>query len=384
DARMAELLCEFRIELVLTAHPTEAKRRTVLSKLQRIGEALRRLQDPGLLPRERTEATIGLRTELTALWLTDRARTSRPAVTDEVRTGLYFLDEVFWDLLPRIATELEEAVARHYPGLVPPPAWLTVASWIGGDRDGNPAVVTEVTAETLRLHRGLAVERHRRSVQDLARRLSVSGRGRPPPAGLDAPRAPRGPPAPPLRPGPASSSQRERPALPAARGARRLARRAASPARPRGVPRAALPGRAVPPCSLTARRRSGVCLARGYDGPPARPITPRRPHHRRRHPEGGGSGCPRRPARAGRRSNPHARPADGRLRAACRTARHPRGLGPGRRPPGRDPRPSRDAPGRRRARRGRPGDPAAAAARGAAAQGPGGGAEKTTSELPSP
>jgi phosphoenolpyruvate carboxylase len=186
DARMAELLRELRVELVLTAHPTEAKRRTVLSKLQRIGEVLRRLQDPDLLPRERTDATIGLRAELTALWLTDRARTSRPAVTDEVRTGLYFLDEVFWDLLPRIATELEEAVARHYPGLIPPPAWLTVASWIGGDRDGNPAVVSEVTAETLRLHRGLAVERHRRSVQDLARRLSVSGRRCPPPAELDA------------------------------------------------------------------------------------------------------------------------------------------------------------------------------------------------------
>ena len=59
-----------------------------------------------------------------------------------MRTGLYFVDEVFWDLVPRIAADLEAAVARHYPGLLPPPAWLTVASWIGGDRDGNPSVVT--------------------------------------------------------------------------------------------------------------------------------------------------------------------------------------------------------------------------------------------------
>ncbi|HYR70277.1 MAG TPA: phosphoenolpyruvate carboxylase [Candidatus Acidoferrum sp.] len=184
--RMAELLRELRIELVLTAHPTEAKRRTVLSKLQRISEVLRHLQDLDLLPRERTELLAGLQAEITALWLTDRARTTRPAVTDEVRTGLYFVDEVFWDLLPRIGADLEAAVARHYPGLAPPPAWLTVASWIGGDRDGNPSVVTEVTAETLRLHRGLAVERHRRSVQDLARRLSVSGRRCPPPEALTA------------------------------------------------------------------------------------------------------------------------------------------------------------------------------------------------------
>ena len=184
--RMAELLRELRIELVLTAHPTEAKRRTVLSKLQRISDLLRHLQDADLLPRERTALRAGLQAEITALWLTDRARTTRPAVTDEVRTGLYFVDEVFWDLVPRIDADLEAAVALHYPGLVPPPAWLTVASWIGGDRDGNPSVVTELTAETLRLHRGLAVERHRRSVQDLARRLSVSGRRCPPPEALTA------------------------------------------------------------------------------------------------------------------------------------------------------------------------------------------------------
>ena len=184
--RMATLLRELRIELVLTAHPTEAKRRTVLSKLQRISDLLRRLQDLDLLPRERTQLLAGIQAEITALWLTDRARTTRPAVTDEVRTGLYFVDEVFWDLVPRIAADLEAAVARHYPGVLPPPAWLTVASWIGGDRDGNPSVVTELTAETLRLHRGLAVERHRRSVQDLARRLSVSGRRCPPPEALTA------------------------------------------------------------------------------------------------------------------------------------------------------------------------------------------------------
>ncbi len=184
--QMAALLRSLRIELVLTAHPTEAKRRTVLSKLQRIGEALRRLHDPDLLPRERQGCLAGLRAEITALWLTERARTARPAVTDEVRTGLYFVEEVFWDALPRINLELRAAVAQHYPGLVPPARWLTLASWIGGDRDGNPSVVTPVTAETLRLHRGLAVERHRRALHDLARRLSMGARRCPPPPALTA------------------------------------------------------------------------------------------------------------------------------------------------------------------------------------------------------
>ncbi len=184
--RMTELLRTLRVELVLTAHPTEAKRRTVLSKLQRIAESLRRLADPGLLPRERAVLATALRAEVIELWLTDRTRTARPAVTDEVRTGLYFVDEVFWEALPRIQTDLDAALREHYPTLAARPGWLTLASWIGGDRDGNPAVTAAVTAETLRLHRGLAVERHRRSLQDLARRLSVSGRRRPPPPALEA------------------------------------------------------------------------------------------------------------------------------------------------------------------------------------------------------
>jgi phosphoenolpyruvate carboxylase len=158
----------------------------VLSKHQRIGEALRRLYAADLLPRERAAARAGLRAEITALWLTARSRTARPAVTDEIRTGLYFVDAVFWDALPRIADDLAAALGQYYPGLAPPPAWLTLASWIGGDRDGNPSVVSGVTAEALRLHRGLAVERHRRGIQELSRRLSVSGRRYPLPSALAA------------------------------------------------------------------------------------------------------------------------------------------------------------------------------------------------------
>jgi phosphoenolpyruvate carboxylase len=179
-AEMAALLGGLRVELVLTAHPTEAKRRTVLGKLQRVSRLIRQWSDPGLLPRERRAAEAALREEISVLWLTARARTAQPAVTDEVRTGLYFVDRVFWDALPRLARELDDALRAHYPGLAGSPGWLTLASWIGGDRDGNPNVVTEVTAETLRLHRGLAVERHRRALQALARHLSLSRHRVPP------------------------------------------------------------------------------------------------------------------------------------------------------------------------------------------------------------
>jgi phosphoenolpyruvate carboxylase len=184
SAQMAALLAELHVELVLTAHPTEAKRRTVLSTLQRVSDSLHQLQRPDLLPRERTAQLATLKAEVTALWLTDRARTTRPAVTDEVRTGLYFVDAIFWDAVPAVGGDLAQALHEHYPELTAPGGWLTLASWIGGDRDGNPSVIATVTAETLRLHRGLAVERHRRSLREVARRLSVSGERCPPPLAL--------------------------------------------------------------------------------------------------------------------------------------------------------------------------------------------------------
>ncbi|HEX9116514.1 MAG TPA: phosphoenolpyruvate carboxylase, partial [Anaerolineae bacterium] len=182
---MAALIGRLDVELVLTAHPTEARRRTILSKLLRIGRTLRTLNnEAGLLPRERREGENILRAEIASIWLTDRTRADRPAVTDEVRTGLFFLDEVLWDALPRLYADLDAALAKDYPDLDVDRPWLRIASWIGGDRDGNPNVTAAVTAETLRLHRGLAVERPRPALGQLARRLSLSERRVPPPPEL--------------------------------------------------------------------------------------------------------------------------------------------------------------------------------------------------------
>ena len=178
---LAELLDQLDIELVLTAHPTEAKRRTILSKTQRIASLLNRINFPGQLPREKDALRQALYAEITSFWLTERNRTFQPAVTDEVRTTLYFIDEVLWDVLAEIYEELDSALKQYYPALDVKRPWLRLASWVGGDRDGNPNVNTEITAETLRLHRGLAVENHRRALQELSRRVSMSSRRAPPP-----------------------------------------------------------------------------------------------------------------------------------------------------------------------------------------------------------
>ena len=178
--QMQALLDDLSVELVLTAHPTEARRRTVLSKLQRLTRLLDAISTEPISKHQKAEIRASIHAEVASLWLTDSHRTERPAVTDEVRTGLQYVESVFWDALPGIYDDLHDALASHYPDVILPSKWLSLASWMGGDRDGNPNVTHKVTAETLRLHRGLAVVGHRRTMQDLARRLSMSSDRLPP------------------------------------------------------------------------------------------------------------------------------------------------------------------------------------------------------------
>lgn len=181
---MSALMESLSIELVLTAHPTEARRRTILSKTERIATQLSLLGHNGLYSYEKQSAVDALQSAISALWLTDRARADKLTVTDEVRTGMYFVDSFFWNTLPVLYRDLERALALHYPEVTAPHGWLKLASWIGGDRDGNPFVKSDITAETLRLHRGLAVENLRREFQELGRLLSVSSNRIPPPPAL--------------------------------------------------------------------------------------------------------------------------------------------------------------------------------------------------------
>ena len=186
DWDMQALVDGLRIELVFTAHPTEAKRRSVLSKLRRIAGALTALERRDLLPGERSALIDGVRAEITSLWLTDRSRTAAPTVTDEVRTTLYHFEETIWEALPGVYRALADALAAHYPEVKPPKRFLTFGSWVGGDRDGNPNVTTAVTAEALRLHRGLAVRLHHAAAVRLERSLSLSDRLVDPDAGTRA------------------------------------------------------------------------------------------------------------------------------------------------------------------------------------------------------
>jgi phosphoenolpyruvate carboxylase len=168
------LLDKLCIELVFTAHPTEAKRRTMLNKLQRLAQ---RLRNPESLIEDEVTGIANpraLEREVTSLWLTSRSRTTRPEVTDEVLTGLWYFDTTLWQTVPLLQDELERALADTYPGVKAPTRWITFGSWMGGDRDGNPNVTPEVTAKTLMHHRRLALDKLGFSLRELSHQLSVS------------------------------------------------------------------------------------------------------------------------------------------------------------------------------------------------------------------
>lgn len=175
-AQMQALVDRLQIELVFTAHPTESKRRTVLAKLRRLAGLLRERSQPELVRSAATLDPACIEREIASLWLTDRSRTARPEVTDEARTGLWYFDTTLFDTVPHLHTDLERALARHYPAVAVPRRWLTFGSWMGGDRDGNPNVTAGVTAEVLLLHRRLAIDKARLAMRDLSRSLTVSDR----------------------------------------------------------------------------------------------------------------------------------------------------------------------------------------------------------------
>ncbi|OAI46010.1 phosphoenolpyruvate carboxylase, partial [Planctomycetaceae bacterium SCGC AG-212-F19] len=172
---VAGLLRRALVFPVFTAHPSEARRRTVLEKLDAIARQLDRLEYTRLLPRERREAVEAIAAEVETFWLTDIVRDDRPTVLDEVRHGISLVAGTLFTVVPEVYRALEEALARTYPGQEwSVPALLRFGSWIGGDRDGNPHVTPDVTREAVRFHQETVLEYYATQVAELGRRLSHS------------------------------------------------------------------------------------------------------------------------------------------------------------------------------------------------------------------
>lgn len=161
----------------ITAHPTEAKRVTILEIHRRLYRRLVDLETQRWTPRERARLVEGLRDEIDLLWLTGELRLERPSLDDEIAWGLQFYRDSLFEVVPQLFEQLAEAAATHLPesgDAIRP--FVRFHSWIGGDRDGNPNVTADVTGRALGAGRQAALALHLDGVRGAAQRLSVSAR----------------------------------------------------------------------------------------------------------------------------------------------------------------------------------------------------------------
>lgn len=181
-AGLAGLAARQDIEPTLTAHPTEARRRSILAKQLEVASCVERLRDDAepMLDRDRDALRRRLHRLVHLLLVTDDVRPRRLAVPDEVRNGLYFLTETIWKVIPSLTADLTLAVDKVYGSDAAaklrehPPVLVRYRSWIGGDRDGNPKVTADATRQTLETFRNAAIEGHCRALHELRHEFSVS------------------------------------------------------------------------------------------------------------------------------------------------------------------------------------------------------------------
>lgn len=172
--QVADTLKKLNIELVLTAHPTEVTRRTLIRKYERVSNALRDLARTDLFAYEQDQLQDKLKQTIDEIWHTDEVRDERPTAVDEAKWGFAVIENSLWSAVPDFLRELD-AIARRTTGqgIDIDHCPFHFYSWMGGDRDGNPNVTHKVTREVLLLGRWMAADLYHRDVSELAANLSM-------------------------------------------------------------------------------------------------------------------------------------------------------------------------------------------------------------------
>jgi phosphoenolpyruvate carboxylase len=169
-----ERLATQTVEMVLTAHPTQAVRRSLLAKLHAIAKLLEEIHDQYLTPSEKEDAWNAVRRNLLGLWRTDEVRRSKPNPEDEARNTLQVIEDTVWDAVPSYMRAIDKVLMRHNLDPLPMDANPFVfASWAGGDRDGNPFVTPEVTQQVVVINRYRASCMYLNEIEALLFDLSV-------------------------------------------------------------------------------------------------------------------------------------------------------------------------------------------------------------------
>ena len=172
--KILAVLQDLSVELVLTAHPTEVTRRTLIRKYDQIADLLASQDRPDLTEEERQDLRRHLHEQILSAWGTDEIRRERPTPVDEAKWGFATIEQSLWHAVPQGMREIETEL--DLAGLDPLPSdWVPIrfASWMGGDRDGNPNVTSAVTREVLQLARWMAADLYLRDVENLLADLSM-------------------------------------------------------------------------------------------------------------------------------------------------------------------------------------------------------------------
>ncbi len=170
-----QIINKLRIELVLTAHPTEVTRRTLIRKYDQIVNTLADRQNGSLLTFEQDKLRGRLHRLVEEIWATDEIRTTRPTAVDEAKWGFAVIENSLWQAVPDFIRHLDRLCSRHLGESLPVDIRpIKFYSWMGGDRDGNPNVTHKITREVLLLGRWMAAELYSRDIYSLGGDLSMS------------------------------------------------------------------------------------------------------------------------------------------------------------------------------------------------------------------
>lgn len=183
-AEVLDLLQTLDIQPTLTAHPTEARRRSILYKQQHIANLLSEASRVDQTPEEEEHVFTEVRNQIALLLATDEVRAERPTVDDEVEQGLYFMRNAIWETVPEIYDDIRRALRTYYGDAGEIPLILQYRSWIGSDRDGNPNVTADVTRRTFARQRHTTLDLYLHELRELRRELSISSQQAPVPPDL--------------------------------------------------------------------------------------------------------------------------------------------------------------------------------------------------------
>ncbi|KGY13393.1 phosphoenolpyruvate carboxylase [Vibrio tubiashii] len=171
----AQAVRDLNIELVLTAHPTEITRRTMIHKLVKINKCLSKLELGDLSPKERQKTERRLEQLIAQSWHSDTIRKQRPTPLDEAKWGFAVVENSLWEAVPDFLRELDQRLEGYLGEGLPIDARpVHFSSWMGGDRDGNPFVTHTITREVLLLSRWKAADLYLNDINELVSELSMT------------------------------------------------------------------------------------------------------------------------------------------------------------------------------------------------------------------